>query len=182
MCILIVGCFVGAAYLINLMHEWTSITRLQLTMDECVGKKAITLKKIQNEIETLNTTIDGFRASAIVSNVIIPGSGVAIQASIQIAILAQDFELTRWKAESIRWFIESCSGSKRHKIFKTPLPSLRWERLPPDALGGQPLKWVHSNTELNLKMAGYPRFSAAKVFKLDSGKWESAWSNYNEKY
>jgi hypothetical protein len=153
-------CATAAIGTVSYEYQWRRIVSIQMGLDQSVGKTALELRDLMNKIEALNAimikTRTAIAAQTVLGLPLQPAARVALEAQAKI----QDGLLLVWK-------------------IKNTFPILHWERLPPDILGPQPLRWM-GNNEVQIKKYRFPRKSFARVFKgaLNGKTWSAEWSNF----
>jgi hypothetical protein len=145
-----------------LLHHWKTLTQTQLRLDRCTGEAALDLKsKIQN-INSANQQIKQFRIAEVAAT-INPEAAEAIRVLISIEALRQESIRGEWMMKQVSW--ATTAGCDDFRDHSSPLPSLRWERDPPDALGQRPLHMEDFPHSFHFEIKHSPRASAAEVFQ-----------------
>ena len=129
----------------GLLHHWKEIMDTQMRLDHRTGETALDLKSKLSTIESANRQIKVIRtairaaqaAEALTDGA--SGLGIAgLQATLKAEVARQEFQRLSWIKKQVEW-VESGCGAK--KDFGFPLPSLRWERDPPDDIGEKALNF-----------------------------------------
>lgn len=183
--ILLITCISGMG-IWGVFRHWRFLVELQFRLNQCVGSHALALKDSLNSIESQNQKIIEIRA-AISSARAIPHLLAPLELAASSAALDQEITLARWGEKQIQWL--ASRGCDRKRDFAVPLPSLLYQRYPPDELGIQPLHWVGLGTpEFYLQISHSPRHAAAKVSKKNEitkyipiqstfpHHWQAQWS------
>ncbi len=164
--------------LLGLMRHWRFVVERQLRLNRCVAEVALDLRSLLNEIFQLNDRIQEIRA-AILAAALDPPLIPPLRAAAEVLVQRQNYLLLKWKGRSGIWILQRGCGEKGD--WAPPLPNLQFERLPPDTLGPQILRWPGGMvSELSLEAHHRPRIAAARISKrseiagLNRG-WQATW-------
>ncbi len=158
-------------------RHWRILAEIQLSIDRCVGRKALELSETQDGIIAANREILALRISRGAAT-LLPAAIPAIEAALAAEVLRQTIALAVWEARRVEWLMRGgCSGARGLAM---PLPSLSWVRDPPDALGPGVLRWTGAeNAVFRLKLHHSPRVAAAWVYAeggSSNGNWKTSWT------
>ena len=144
------------------LRSWRASMETQLRLNRCIGSQILKLRDTLNTLESLNHRMTEIRA-AIAAASLTPASAPlssTLRGALQLAAFQQDFIHTQWKVQQGKWQLFSTCGERRD--YADPLPSLTYQRLPPDTLGPQPLTWPGKMPESFCSQVYHrPRYSAA---------------------
>ena len=170
----------------GLLHHWKDLMDTQLRLDHCTGEVALDLKSKITTVESANRQIKVLRAAieaAMAAEVPTYGaSSTAIpvlQASLQVEVARQEFQRISWIKKRVEWVASGC-GEKDD--FGLPLPSLSWERDPPDTVGEQAIDMEQLSDRFQIEVVHLPRKSAAVVERtshaslLQASNWHARWA------
>lgn len=143
------------------LRSWRWKVETQLKLDRCIAKTALNLAERQARLRTMNREIDALRL-ALSAATLTPQAKPALLAALQIEVVRQDLELLRWNAVRAQWLAQRGCGGRPAKAI-IPLPSLGWQRSPPDPIGPKGLRWIGRTPEFHLEISNPPRYSAARV-------------------
>ena len=125
--------FVGALFgVAMLVRHYRNEVEAQLRIDRCAAQTAVALVRTQNQIGVQNAGIIALRAAAKAAQAL-PGAIAVPETGLAVLVAAQDLELAHWQSRQLQWLIAKGCDHENDTI--TRLPSLQWERSPPDDLG-----------------------------------------------
>jgi hypothetical protein len=165
----------------GLLHHWKGLMDTQLRLDHCSGEVALDLKSKMTTVESANqqiTAIRGLIVAAMASEVGIAGVP-ALQAALQLEVARQEFQRISWMKKQVDWTTSGCGEKGDLGI---PLPSLSWERDPPDEIGEQALDLDEFPDRFQIEVMHLPRKSAAVVERtshaslLQASNWLARWA------
>jgi hypothetical protein len=103
----------------------------------------------------------------------------ALQAALQLEVARQEFQRINWMKKQVEWTTSGCGEKGDLGI---PLPSLSWERDPPDVIGEQALDLDEFPDRFQIEVMHLPRKSAAVVERtshaslLQASNWHARWA------
>ena len=170
----------------GLLHHWKDLMDTQLRLDRCTGEVALDLKSKITTVESANRQIKVLRASieaAMAAEILTDGASAAgipaLQAALHVEVARQEFQRISWIKKRIEWVASGC-GEKND--FGMPLPSLTWERDPPDTVGEQAIDIEQFSDRFQIEAMHLPRKSAAVVERtshaslLQASNWHTRWA------
>jgi len=167
----------GSLGVFGVLREWRKLVEIQLRLDRCVSKTALSLKTRLDSLEKSNLRMKVIRASLAASTVL-PPAKPPLQAALTAEFLWQESQRALWVKTQMTWMAEQGCDFKRD--LPLPIPTLPWLRDPPDSIGPQPLRWpVGTEKRFYLQLSHSPRHAAAI---LDEGKlhekngWFARWT------
>ncbi len=176
--------FMVAITLLGLNGQWTRLTRQQISLDRCVGKEALALKKNIHQIEFLNSRINELRALMLAAPT--PAILTTLRTALHGVFIAQEAALLKWRLKAIHWLSPTfCSSTLSAAL---PYPTLFYRRPPADVLGPKALLHPAPSTpKLKLSRSTQNRKSGALVWQstqspaLNSDKetWNARWYDEN---
>ncbi len=165
----------SSATLITLFNHWKGQVRVQLELDECVGKTAHDLRDRMKSIERLNLAMTATRAALAVSTIAPPGRA-ALQATLQVEALEQQRLILMWRIKQAAWLTRR--GCPESRGLPMPYPDFPWIQDPPDSLGPRPLRLPSPDPRLRIGLKARNRSSFAVVERRnEERKWTANWSN-----
>jgi hypothetical protein len=179
------GVIIGLS-LWGLLHHWKDLMDTQLRLDHCTGEVALNFKSKVTTVESANQQIKVLRAAieaAIAAEVLTDGASAAgipaLRASLQVEVARQEFQRITWTKKRIEWVASGCGEKGDVGI---PLPSLTWQRDPPDTVGEQAIDLEELPDRFQIEAMHLPRKSAAVVERtshatlLQASNWHAHWA------
>lgn len=172
----------------GVFRHWRFLVEHQLRLNRCVGQVAHQLRDVLNEIESLNRRIENLRL-AISAAKLYPPTVPPLQATLTIVVAYQESIRFRWALNQAQWLVQRGCGNRGDSA--RPLPSLEYQREPPDDLGPQTLSWVGKKPDQFFIQADHKnRHSAATVdsgetgndflsfknFPIGQNQWKTSWA------
>ena len=166
----------------GMLRHWKNLAETQLRLDRCAGQTAQELRDTLSSLESSNFRIKGLRIARGATAIAPP-----VSAALEIALLAQvaiqEIQRAKWEVTRLRWLTHLRCGSL--KDMPSPLPSMKWLRDPPDAIGPNALRWEGEwPKDFQIQVTHYPRAAGARVFYstqtvkeelLDQHNWKTEW-------
>lgn len=171
----ILTCLIGMSSIgiYQVLSDWKEMVKVQLHLDQCVLEAAQKFQNSMNQIEKSNTRIKIIR-KALLPAQLLPKARIALSLALKIEVFNQKRVQITWKFFQTAWILRR--GCNLPRGIAGPLPSLDWIRPPPDILGPQPLKRIHTNKNSFLVLAiRYPRKSAISIYEKKSN-WFKRWT------
>jgi hypothetical protein len=170
----------------GLLHHWKDLMDTQLRLDHCTGEVALDLKSKIATVESANRQIKIIRGSIEVAMATaVPTAGATaetipeLQAALTAEVARQEFQRLSWIEKRVTWVASGC-GTKGD--LGIPLPSLSWERDPPDTIGEQALNLDLLPDHYRVEAIHLPRKSAAVIERtknatlLQASNWRARWA------
>ncbi len=163
-------------YLLTLMHNFRVHAENQLEMDACIQRVSVELQQTLESIENENKLIDINRLALQAAGNAHPATAAALRATLIAIVIRQDSQLLQWKIKQAKWLVQACQ-IRDH--LRTPLPSLLWNRNPPDSIGPQKLVWpTDQNKELKIVLLRKKLHSSSVIENTkQKPTWSARWTS-----
>lgn len=158
---------------IALVHHAVSARRTvleQLRLDRCVGRRALALRDLANQVEGANRTLKALRATLAATGWWPPAAS-SLRTAIQIVFAFQEVRIVQWWVQQTQWMLHHCGNW----TFALPFGHSPWTRPPPDPLGPRPLERTRNDVEFKTWTRKLASAALLEWSEQNPKKWQARW-------